>query len=231
MFFLNEEGGILAMCMYAWMVFVETAPERYDIGMKIMTLGRLDKIKDMIAEVVKPNDKILDIGCGTGTLALRCIKKGAHVAGLDSSEFMLEQAAKKASQQGLSDRLQLIKESVTQLQKHFQEESLDIIVATAALGEFPKAYLDYIFRECARILRKEGRLIIADEVQPEGRISRFFYNIVMGIVWIPQFIIVRRVCYPIKNLDKIIESAGFDIEEKRKMSLSKLQVIFARKKV
>ena len=219
------------MCiMYAWMVFVEIAPERYDIGMKIMTLGRLDKIKDMIAEVVEPNDEILDIGCGTGTLALRCLKKGAKVTGLDSSEFMLEQAEKNATEHGVSDRLQLIKDSVTQLRKYFQEESFDIIVATASLGEFPKSYLDYILRDCARILKKGGRLIIADEVQPEKRISRFLYKIVMGIVWIPQFLIVRRVCYPIKDLDNIIESAGFEIEEKHNISLSTLQLVFAKKK-
>jgi len=212
------------------MVFVEIAPERYDIGMKIMTLGRLDKIKDMIAEVVEPNVEILDIGCGTGTLALRCMKKDANVTGLDSAEFMLEQAGKNAAEHGVSNRLRLIKDSVTQLRKHFQEESFDIIVATASLGEFPKAYLDYILRDCARILKKGGRLIIADEVQPDKRISRFFYKIVMGIFWIPQFLIVRRVCYPIKDLDNIIESTGFEIEEKRKISLSTLQLIFARKK-
>lgn len=219
------------MCiMYAWMVFVETAPERYDIGMKIMTLGRLDKIKDMIADAVTTGDEILDIGCGTGTLALRCLKKGARVTGLDSSEFMLEQASKKATEHGVSSHLRLIKDSVTQLRKHFQDESFDIVVATASLGEFPKAYLDYILRDCARMLKKDGRLIIADEVQPQKRLSRILYNIVMGIFWIPQFLIVRRVCYPIKNIDKMLQDAGFEIEERRKFPLTTLQLVSAKKK-
>ena len=219
------------MCiMYAWMVFVEKAPERYDIGMKIVTLGRLDKIKDMATEVVKPDDEILDIGCGTGTLAVRCMKKGARVTGLDSCKFMLEQASKNASEHGLSGQLELIEDSITQLPKHFQEESFDIVVATASLGEFPKAYLDYVLRECAKVLKKGGRLIIADEVRPENPVARLLYSIVMGIVWLPQFLIVRRVCYPIKDLDGIIESAGFEIEEKHKMPLSTLQLVFARKK-
>jgi len=219
------------MCiMYGWMKFVEKAPERYDISMKIMTLGRLDKIKDMIADVVKPGDEILDIGCGTGTLALRCCKKGARVIGVDSSPEMLEQASKYAVEHGVTDRFKLIKDSMTQLRKHFEAESFDMAVATASLGEFPKSYLEYILRDCARILRKKGRLIIADEVRPEHPIARVLYKIGLVVFWIPQFVILRRVFYPIKDLAGIIESAGFEIEMKKTMPMSTLQVIFARKK-
>ena len=215
------------MLLYAWMLFVETAPERYDVGMKIMTLGRLDRIKDLIAEVVRPEDRVLDIGCGTGTLALRCIAKGATVTGIDSSAFMLQQARKNAEAAGVTDRLRLVKDSATQLPKHFADGSFDTVVATAALGEFPKSYLEYIFQECRRLLKPGGRLIVADELQPENHISRFFYNLIMGILWIPQFLIVRRVAYPIEALPAILDAAGFRIDERRSFSLSKLQLIFA----
>jgi demethylmenaquinone methyltransferase/2-methoxy-6-polyprenyl-1,4-benzoquinol methylase len=217
------------MLLYAWMLFVETAPERYDLGMKVMTLGRIDKIKDIIAERIQPGDKILDIGCGTGTLAVKCMKKGAYVTGLDSSEFMLEQTRKNARESGTEDKLTIIKDSVTQISKHFERESFDVIIATLSLGEFPKSYLDYIFKHVNRLLKKKGKIIIADELQPEGKLSRFFYNVIMGILWIPQFLIVRRVAYPIKGLPEIIENSGGKITNKIKLSLSKIQIIFAEK--
>ena len=40
---------------------------------------------------------MLDIGAGTGTLALRRMKRGALATALDSNEFMLEQARKNTS--------------------------------------------------------------------------------------------------------------------------------------
>lgn len=217
------------MLLYAWMLFVETAPERYDIGMKVMTLGRLDKIKDIIAGKIKPGEKILDIGCGTGTLAVKCMKKGAFVTGLDSSQAMLDQAMKNAKASGLEDKIALIKDSATQIDKHFTEETFDIIIATCSLGEFPKSYLEYIFSIANKVLKKGGKLIIADEMQPEGKLSRLFYNIIMGIVWIPQFLIVRRVAYPIKGLSEIIERSGAKVTDRTKLSLTKLEILFAEK--
>jgi len=218
------------MFMYAWMKFVETAPERYDAAMKIMTMGVIDVIKDQIAKSISSGDNILDIGCGTGTLAVRCMKNGAYVTGLDSSDFMLAQARKNAEKEGLADKLKTVHDSVTQLSKHFNENTFDAITATASLGEFPKSYLEYILNESAKLLKDNGRLIIADELQPGNKILRIMYNLTLGILWIPQFLILRRVCYPIKDLDKILEEAGFRIEQKNSFPPSMLQLIFARKK-
>lgn len=125
------------MLMYGWMKFVEMAPERYDWAVRVMTGGRLDQIKDCVAEAVRPGDEVLDIGCGTGTLAVRCLKRGCRVTGLDSSEFMLKQAAKHAEENGMAGRLALVHDSVTQLGKHFADQSFDVVASTMAFGEFP----------------------------------------------------------------------------------------------
>lgn len=215
------------MLLYAWMLFVETAPERYDAGMRLMTLGRLDRIKDEIADTVRPGERILDLGCGTGTLAVRCLERGAHVTGLDSSTFMLAQAREKAQRTSDPGRFQAVKDSVTQLHKHFGDATYDTIVATAALGEFPRSYLRYVFRECHRILRAGGRLVIADELQPEHRLARLLYGIAMAILWIPQFLLVRRVAYPIRDLPGVLREAGFRLQARRRYSLSQLQLLSA----
>ena len=217
------------MLMYSWMKFVEVAPERYDWAVKVMTAGRLDRIKDIIAQAIHTNDRVLDIGCGTGTLAVRCLRRGAHVTGLDSSAFMLEQSKKNATAEGLDHKLVLIKDSVTQLRKHFADESFDVVMSTMALGEFPHQYLQYILRDCLRILKPGGRLIIADEVWPEGRAGRLIYQAVLALSWVPQFLLLRRVTYPIGNLRGIIKEAGFNLTDFQTWSGTSFQLVFAEK--
>lgn len=69
----------------------------------------LEKVQHYILEGVKreaiPNMKILDIGCGVGSLHLTLLKDGGlSSVGVDVSEGMLEQAKQLASSLGLSDR-------------------------------------------------------------------------------------------------------------------------------
>lgn len=218
------------MLMYGWMVFVEHAPERYDWAVKVMTAGRLEKIKDLAAGNINRGDRVLDIGCGTGTLALRCLKRGAHVTGLDSSEFMLKQAEKKAKAAGLNHRLNLVHDSVTQLRKHFKDQGFDVIMSTMSLGEFPREYLNYIMNDCERLLSPGGRLIIADEVWPEKFVPRLLYRIGLGIFWIPQFLLLRRAFFPIADLRGIIRAGGFHIKKVNTWMASSFQLIFAEKK-
>jgi ubiquinone/menaquinone biosynthesis C-methylase UbiE len=219
------------MYLYAWMKFVETAPERYDKAMDIMTGGLLPKIKADIVETVNNNSTVLDVGCGTATLAVKLIKqKGCKVKGLDASTQMLKIAEENAGKENVPmDKLDLINGSVTEIVKHFKEDSLDYIVSTVALGEFPKEYLDMILRQCYKVLKKGGKIIIADEVLAENFFARLLQYIVMAAVWIPQFLILRRVCYPVKDLKGIIQQAGFKIVHSKVYGLNKFLLVEAEK--
>ncbi|MBZ5615782.1 MAG: class I SAM-dependent methyltransferase [Acidobacteriia bacterium] len=219
------------MLMYGWMLFVETAPHRYDWAVKVMTAGRIDRIKDRIAQTIHAGERVLDIGCGTGTLVERCLRRGAYVTGLDSSEFMLKEAEKHCIAAGGSSRSTLVRDSVTQLRKHFPAESFDVITSTMALGEFPHEYLDYILGDCRRLLRPGGRLIIADEVWPERPVVRVLYGIGLALCWIPQFVLLRRAPFPIRRLAETIRAAGFEVRGRATWAASSLQLIFAEKAV
>lgn len=217
------------MLMYSWMVWVEYAPERYDVSVRLLTGGRIDRIKNEIAERIGAGDVVLDIGCGTGSLAIKCVERGARVTGIDISESMLAECRKNLKRTGNEGRVAIIKDSVTNLRTHFEPESLDAIVSTMVVGELSRPYLEYIFRECREILKPGGRLLVADEVWPEGAIARILFRIVMTIMWVPQFAILRRAFFPIKDLRGIIEKAGFEIVSKRSYPFSSFQLIEGRK--
>ncbi len=217
------------MLMYSWMVWVEHAPERYDVSVKLLTGGKIDQIKTEIASRISPSDEVLDIGCGTGSLGIKCIERGARVCGMDISESMLKECRKNLERSGHGDQFTILKDSVTNLKKHFEPASLDVIVSTMVVGELSRHYLEHIFRECHDILKPGGKVLISDEVWPETPVARVLFQIVMGLMWVPQFAILRRAFFPIKDLKGIIAGAGFEIIEKKTWPMSSFQLIEGRK--
>jgi ubiquinone/menaquinone biosynthesis C-methylase UbiE len=218
------------MLMYGWMVWVEHAPERYDWAVKLMTFGRIDRMKDKIASNIKPGDNVLDLGCGTGTLAVRCIERGATVTGLDAAEYMINESRRRATEAGVSDKLTLIRDSVTQTRKHLPDAQFDAITATMVLGEFPPEYLEYILRDCYRMLKPNGKVLIGDECWPRNWLIRLIYRLTMVVFWIPQFLFLRRPLFPIKDLDGIIARAGFDIKEATPFKGTSFRLVHGQKK-
>jgi ubiquinone/menaquinone biosynthesis C-methylase UbiE len=63
------------------MKVLESAPDWYDAGIRILTLGKIDKAYDRLASYINSGQKVLDIGCGTGALTLRAARKGAYAKG------------------------------------------------------------------------------------------------------------------------------------------------------
>src|SRR5437879_12916444 len=70
----------------------------YDPMNRLMTAGldRRWRRKTAVA-VVRPGDRVLDVCCGTGDLALAAAGAGGRVTGLDFSERMLARARRKSS--------------------------------------------------------------------------------------------------------------------------------------
>ncbi len=71
----------------------------YDVMNHVMTAGLDRRWRRMTAEsVVRPGDRVLDACCGTGDLALACVRAGAgSVVGLDFSPRMIERARRKSN--------------------------------------------------------------------------------------------------------------------------------------
>ena len=84
------------MSSYVFMKILESVPQRYDLGIKLLSLGKIQKVKEQIAgQFASAQKSILEIGCGTGTLALLCAQRGAKVIGFDTSAAMLAVAQEK----------------------------------------------------------------------------------------------------------------------------------------
>ena len=82
------------MSTLALMRWLEGSPARYDAGMRALTFGRVVELHTAVvdAAVAHPGDRVLEIGCGTGSVSARLLARGAKLTAIDQSPEMLEQA-------------------------------------------------------------------------------------------------------------------------------------------
>jgi|GEM_PF-2752873 len=119
-----------------FMKWLETTPQDYDRGIRLLTLGRIQRIHERIAaDYVDEGMRVLEIGCGTGTLALMMAKRGATVTAIDTAPTMLAKAEEKIVAEGLTDRVTLQCLDATLIEDRFPPASFDLIVASLLLSE------------------------------------------------------------------------------------------------
>ena len=112
------------------------------------------------AAQVGPADRVLDVGTGTGVVALMAaarVSPGARVVGIDISEEMLATARKKAARLPQADRIELRRVDVQSLD--MPEASFDAVVSLFAVQHLPDP--GAAFAQMHRVLRPGGRLAVA----------------------------------------------------------------------
>ncbi len=99
----------------------------------------------------------LDLGCGTGAIAVRLARLGLHVTLLDTSLPMLDFAKRAAREAGVTERIALKHADAAELANLFHGESFDVILCHNILEyvDDPRAVL----RIAARALRGPSSII------------------------------------------------------------------------
>jgi demethylmenaquinone methyltransferase / 2-methoxy-6-polyprenyl-1,4-benzoquinol methylase len=142
----------------------------YDAMNRVMTAGLDGRWRrETAAAVVRPGDRVLDSCCGTGDLALACLRAGGDVTGLDFSERMLERARRK------SDEVEWVQGDALALP--FEDDSFD--AATVGFGVRNLEDLDRGLAELGRVLRPGGRIGVLEITRPQGALEPF-YNVWFG---------------------------------------------------
>lgn len=128
----------------------------------------MPEAEEFIARLrLRPADRLLDVACGTGNLALPAAQAGATVTGLDIAPNLLEVACARAAAAGLN--IQFDEGDAEQLP--YEDEAFDVVVTMFGAMFAPNP--DKVAAELIRVCRSGGRLAMANWT-PEGFVGDFF---------------------------------------------------------
>ena len=122
---------------------------------------------------VRPGDTVLDVGCGTGDLALACAARGPkRVMGVDFCPPMLVAAQRKVRRAALDVPISVVVGDAMALP--VPDASVDVL--TIAFGIRNVVEPRRALSEFARVLGPGGRLAILEFSMPRGRIAGRLYH-------------------------------------------------------
>lgn len=110
---------------------------------------------------VQAGQTLIDLGCGTGDLAIQAAKRGAVVYAVDVSVAMLEVAKKKAEAAGV-DTIAFCRGGF--LTYEHQGAPADVVTSCAALHHLPDFWKGIGLRRVAGMLGEGGRFYLMDTV-------------------------------------------------------------------
>ena len=218
------------MSTYVLMRILESAPRRYELGIRLLTLGRLDQAYDRLASYIERGQQVLDMGCGTGALTLRAAQRGAKVKGIDINAQMLEIAGQRVKDAGLTESVELAEMGVAELDTE-EAGRYDAVMSGLCLSELSEDEIRYALKQVARILRPGGLLLIADEIKPQGLPNRLIHFLVRAPLVVLTYLITQQTTHPASNLAEKLKAAGFAIVSVRLNRLGSFGEFVAQKPV
>jgi ubiquinone/menaquinone biosynthesis C-methylase UbiE len=218
------------MASYVFMKVLESSARRYDAGINILSLGQSEGVKrEIVKNYITVGDKVLEIGCGTGTLAILCAEKSASVTGFDVSSEMVDIARKKIEESNLTGRIELKHMGAVEMDKAFDDETFHKVVSTLFLSELYSDEQKYVLREAHRVLKHGGLIIIADEIKPQSLAERILQLLIRIPLVAITYILTQTSTRPLKDVGDLLADTGFEIIYQKKSRLDFFGLYVARK--
>jgi ubiquinone/menaquinone biosynthesis C-methylase UbiE len=142
----------------------------YDLLVWFITRGRERQFRDELLALarVQPGESVLDVGCGTGSLAIaakRHVSSTGTVHGIDASPAMIKRAMRKAHRRGIAVEFQqALAEALP-----FPDAQFDLVLSTVMLHHLPRLARRQCAGEIRRVLKPGGRVLVVDFAAPSRR--------------------------------------------------------------
>ncbi|HEX4757999.1 MAG TPA: methyltransferase domain-containing protein [Terracidiphilus sp.] len=154
------------------------SPASYDLLLWILTLGRERSLREKALRLAHllPGERVLDVGCGTGTLAIaakRQVGPAGYICGVDASREMIGRAISKAAKAGHEvDFKNALVEALPFPDAHF-----DAVLSSMMLHHLPGKVRRQCAAEIRRVLKPGGRVLAVDfgtsQARGKGIVAHF----------------------------------------------------------
>jgi len=157
-----------------------TIADRYDLITVVLSYGRDRRWKRRLIDVaaIGPDDRVLDLACGTGDLLFAAADRGRIVVGVDITHRMLQLAQARARRSGVRDPLRLV--TADMLALPFGDRQFDVVTTGYGLRNVPD--LRAALSEIHRVLAPGGRVLSLDFNRPRHSIVRAAYLTYLTLV-------------------------------------------------
>ena len=188
----------------------------YDLLAWLFLGGRERAFRQRILDLarVAPTDSVLDVGCGTGTLAILAKERVATstmVCGIDASPAMIEKATRKATESRVDVTFQIaVVEAVP-----FSDATFDVVLSSLMLHHLPRAVREQCAREMRRVAKPKARVVAVDFGGDRAKRSLFDRLHSHGRL-------------PLAEIVRVLSEAGFTIDESGLLGVHDLQFFIAR---
>lgn len=110
---------------------------------------------------IKPHDRVLDVACGAGAVAIPAARTGADVLATDISSEFVDLVSQRAREQGL---VNLKAQEMDGQALDLSDDAFDRVVSNFGVFLFPER--EKGFREIHRVLKPGGKAVMTSFVAP-----------------------------------------------------------------
>jgi len=179
----------------------------------IIARGLRDSAEQFLARsFIEPGEKLLDVGCGSGQIAIPAARAGAKVTGIDIAENWIAQAISRADAEGVNVRFDV--GDVEDMP--YPDAAFDVVISLIGAMFAPRP--ERATEEMLRVCRPGGRIIMGNWT-PEGFIGKFFRTIAdhapppdmpSPLLWGDETVVRRRLDHGVSDLQLERRMAHFD---------------------
>jgi demethylmenaquinone methyltransferase/2-methoxy-6-polyprenyl-1,4-benzoquinol methylase len=212
------------------MKILESAPARYEAGMRLLSLGAIPRAQQRAASlaVPTPNVRVLELGCGTGAYTRALLAAGARVDAIDHDPAMLEQAALSLATP-LAQGTLVLRETTAAETDALDDDSYDSVTASLALSEMSGDERAWLLRQASRVVKPDGQVVIVDELRPRLWWQRLLLAATRWFTAALAWLITGSTSQVIVDLEGELGAAGLEVFDESRSMLGSLAVVAARR--